>query len=134
MPLITPSYGGALIFGAAVSIRHVPNANAQQVDQFFGVTGTVTLFGGGRGRVFLVQGVLVALEDGTDLQTISDLNALESVFLSYADGIARTLIDTRGRIWTNVIFKGEFQPDPMGPKPTDFGWCIPYRAVFHGLT
>jgi hypothetical protein len=123
----TANYGGAFIFGSAVSIQHIANSNAQQVDNFFGVSGNVTLYGGGRGRIFMVSGVLTA-------DNLTDLNAAEAQFLSFADGVARNLVDTRGRVWTNVIFKGEFHPDAMGPKPTDTGWCIPYRAVFHGLT
>ena len=60
--------------------------------------------------------------------------AAEGVLLAYADGIARTFVDTQGRAWPNVIFEGEYQPSPEGPKPTDFGWCLPYRCVLHGLT
>jgi hypothetical protein len=121
------TYGGVLMFGAAVSIVHIPNSNAQQVNHFFGVSGSVTLYGGGRGRVFLVSGVLTS-------DNLADLNSAEAVLLSYADGIARSLVDTRGRTWANVIFRGEFRPDSRGPKPTDTGFCLPYRAVFHGLT
>jgi hypothetical protein len=121
------SYGGGLIFGSAVSIVQIPNSNAQQVTSFFGVSGSLTLYGGGRGRLFLVAGVLTAA-------SIPDLNATESLLLSYADGVARTLIDTRGRAWLNVIFRGEFRPDPRGARPTDQGWCLPYKLVLHGLS
>lgn len=121
------TYGGSNIFGAAVRLQHVVNANAQQENTYFGVSGTQTLYGGGRGRTFLVTGVLVG-------GSLSELNASESLFESFADGIARTLTDARGRVWPNVIFKGEFLPDPKGPYPTINGWALPYRAVFHGLT
>src|SRR5262245_14809121 len=122
-----PTFGGFPIFGTACKVVHIPRANAQQVDAFFGVTGNVTLFGGGRGRVFEITGVLVA-------ETLPELGAFETVLLSYADGIARVFIDTQGRIWPNVIFHGEYMPDADGPKVTDFGWCLPFRAVLHGLT
>jgi hypothetical protein len=121
------SYAGAFIFGAAVSVVQIPKSNAQQINNFFGISGSITLYGGGRGRLFLISGVLVA-------DDLADLNSAEALLLSYADGIARTLIDTRGRTWLNVIFRGEFRPDAGGPKPTDNGWCLPYKAVFHGLT
>jgi hypothetical protein len=121
------SYGGAPIFGAAVRIQHIPHPNVQQVDSFFGSNGNVTLFGGSRGRTLEVTGVLV----GRDLPS---LLAAEAVLLSYADGIARTLVDPLGRTFPSVIFQGEYLPSPEGPKWTDTGVCLPYRAVFHGLT
>jgi hypothetical protein len=121
------TYDGANIFGAAVQFQHLAHANAQQVNAFFGVTGTQSLYGGGRGRTFLIRGLLIGA-------TINDLNAAESLLQSYADGVARTLVDPRGRSWFNVIFRGEFIPDSRGPYPTAAGWALPYKAVFHGLT
>jgi hypothetical protein len=140
MPIFTPTYGGSPIFGLAVHIEHVPRPCAQQTDAFFGVPGQLSLFGGSRGRQFQVSGVLFDY-------TIGLLNFDESIFLTgtpnnFADGVARLLIDTRGRYWPNVVYIGEFQPDQGGPKPMvcDLGagavggWGIPYRAVFHGLS
>jgi hypothetical protein len=121
------TYGGANFFGAAVRFQHLARPNAQQENTFFGVTGTQTLYGGGRGRMFLVTGVLVG-------DSLSAINLAESSFQNYADGVARTLIDPRGRAWPNVLYKGEFIPDPRGPYPTVNGWALPYKAVFHGLT
>ena len=121
------SFGGADIFGVAVHIQHIPRANAHQVDSFFGVNGTVTLFGGTRGRIFEVTGVLVGLD-------IPSLLASEGLLLSYADGIARTLVDPIGRTFLNVYFRGEYTPSSEGPNWTDQGVCLPYRAVFYGLT
>jgi hypothetical protein len=135
MALFTPSYGGDEIFGEAVKIEMVPAQTVEQMESFFGINGTFALFGGSRGRVFQVSGLLVVEQDeDDDPTTISDLNGIEANFLSYNDGVARTLFDTRGRSWDNVIFRGEFTPDSGGPRPTDFGWCLPYRAIFHGLT
>jgi hypothetical protein len=133
MAYFVPTYDGIPIFGEAVSMQHVPNATQHQIDAFFGVGGQISLFGGSRGRTFLISGVLIATEDVDDPTTIGDLNSFEALILSYADGIARTLTDTRGRAWPFVFFRGEFSPDPMGPKPTDFGWALPYRMVMHGL-
>jgi hypothetical protein len=136
MPLFTPTYGGVPIFGQAVHIEQVPMQAAQQVEAFFGVPGMLSVFGGTRGRTFQVSGVLFDVD-------LPSLNADEDIFTpgvngSVADGIARPLADTRGRTWANVVYIGEFQPDPMGPRPAVWagtgGWALPYRAVFHGLS
>lgn len=132
MSFFNPSYGGSPIFGVAVSIKVDPRPTAQQMDAFFGVTGNVALFGGGRGSAFMIKGVLF----GPDLLTLNILEGVfqPSVFGNVADGVARTLVDTRGRSWPNVIFAGEFQADQMGPKPFNGGYILPYSAVFHSLT
>lgn len=121
------TYNGVNIFGSAVQFQHVVHPRAQQVNAFFGVSGTQMLDGGGRGRSFFIRGLLTA-------PTFADLSAAEAQFASFADGVARTLIDPRGRAWSNVVFKGEFVPDSRGPQPCGGGWALPYRAVFHGLT
>lgn len=121
------TYNGEDIFGLAAKCRHVANPRAQQVDAYFGVNGSRLLDGGGRGRTFQVRGVLVAA-------TAEGLAEAEARFAGYADGVARELVDSLGRSWSNVVFKGEFSPDPLGPVPTAAGWALPYRAVFHGLT
>ena len=92
-----------------------------------GVPGQFALFGGGRGRAFMVRGVLYDVD-------IPSLNGDEALLGTYADGIARTLIDTRGRAWSNVVFLGEMRPDAMGPRPSGDLVVLPYRAVFYGLT
>ncbi len=136
MSIFTPTYGGAPIFGLAVRIDQQPTQSAQQVEAFFGVSGVLSLFGGTRGRTFIVSGVLYDVD-------LPSLNADEAVFLpgvsgSYADGVARVLFDTRGRTWQNVVYLGKFHPDPIGPRPGvwggDLGWVLPYRAVFQGLS
>jgi hypothetical protein len=124
---MNPSFGGSSVFGTACHVVHVPHPVALQKDGFFGVTGMTALFGGGRGRTFDVTGVLV----GSDLPS---LIVAEGALLACADGIARTFVDTQGRAWPNVIFEGEYQPSPEGPKSTDFGWCLPYCCILHGLT
>ncbi len=119
---------GNPIFGSAVSVIHNPHPNAQQMNQFFGVNGRQTLFGGTRGRTFIVSGVLSA-------QSLALLNTAESTLLSYADGLVHTLVDNRGRIWPNVIFRGEYSPSHTGPRAlAGGGWCLPYRLVLEGLT
>jgi hypothetical protein len=124
---MNPTFGGSSIFGTACHVVHSPHPVALQKDGFFGVPGMTSLFGGGRGRAFEITGVLVAAD-------LPGVIAAEGALLSYADGVARTFVDTQGRAWPNVLFEGEYQPSPGGPKPTDFGWCLPYRCVLHGLT
>jgi hypothetical protein len=134
--IFTPTYGGIPMFGLAVHMQEVPAACAAQSDSFFGVPGMLSVFGGTRGRSFQISGVLFDLD-------IPTLNSDEDLFTpgvqgSMADGIARPLFDTRGRTWANVVYLGEFQADPMGPRPGAWagttGWVLPYRAVFHGLS
>jgi hypothetical protein len=134
--IYTPTYGGVPMFGLAVQIQEVPAASAAQMEAFFGIPGMLSVFGGSRGRSFQVSGVLFDVD-------IPTLNSDEDLFTpgvsgSMADGIARPLFDTRGRTWANVIYLGEYQPDPMGPRPAAWGngsgWALPYRAVFHGLS
>jgi hypothetical protein len=132
MSFFQPTYGGNAIFGLAPSMQFVPNPTAQQLEAFCGVSGNLGLFLGGRGSAILVKGLLF----GADLGT---LNIVEGVFQpsvsgNVADGVARQFFDTRGRTWPNVIFKGDFQPDPMGPKFYNGGYIIPYTAAFHSLT
>lgn len=121
------SYAGQAIFGLAVHITHIPRANQQQLDAFFGINGNVTLFGGSRGRAFEISGCLY----GQDIPT---LLAGEAYLLSFADGIARTLTDPIGRIFYNVIFDGSYQPSADGPKWNSLGVILPYKCVFLGLT
>jgi hypothetical protein len=119
---------GYPIFGDAVTVIHNPHPNAQQINQFFGIDGQQTLFGGTRGRTFIVSGVLTA-------PNMLILNTAETTLLSFADGLTHTLLDNRGRTWPNVIFRGEYTPSPMGPCPlAGGGWCLPYRLVMEGLT
>lgn len=127
---------GQFVFGYAVKIEESSHPNIQQMVEFFGINGVFTLFGGTRGRTFAISGILF----GADIAT---LNAFEGILRSFADGLAHTLVDTRGRSWSNVIFRGDFRPDPAGPRPgivpdgfggTLGGWCLPYKAVMIGLT
>lgn len=133
MPLFLPNYNGYPIFGTAVTMQVEPNPSAQQLEAFFGVPGQFSLFGGGRGRVFMISGVFYENEVG-------DLNNDEFVFdpgnpNGVATGGVAALFDTRGRTWPNVYCLGEFKPDPMGPKwAAGGGWVLPYKLIMRGLT
>ena len=125
---MTPYYGGFPVFGLAVSIHHVPNANAAQVAQFFGVAGVQAMDGGGRGRVFEVQGLLTGASPAGCVSS-------ELFLLSFADGVARTLTDTTGISWPNVVFRGEYQrTGKFMTNCSGGGWLLPFRCVLHGLT
>src|SRR5271167_1956444 len=101
MAFFTPSYGGNPIFGIAVRCVQTPGKCAQQLEQFFGVDGMLSTFGGTRGRTFQISGVLA----DTDLPSlIGDIQIFwPNVSGSIADGVARTLIDTLGQTWLNVV-------------------------------
>jgi hypothetical protein len=119
---------GEAVLGEAVHVQHNPHPIAQQMNEFFGINGMQTLFGGQRGRTLLVSGVLV----GNDLP---EINQAEAALLSFADGLAHTLIDDRGRVFGNVIFKGEYQSFEHGPRLlAGGGWCLPYKISLTGLT
>ena len=119
------TYDGVDIFGYAVQMAHVLNATAEQLNAFFGLSGTQSLYGGQRGRAFTVQGVLYG-------QSIADLNAAEALYHSYLDGLARVLVDTRGRTWPQVLVKAPFQP--QGKVLQDArGYYQPYKGLLVGL-
>ena len=120
---MSASYGGSAIFGRSVAITHVPNPSAVQYSTFFGTGGVYSLYGGSRGRTFAVRGCLY----GTDFPS---LQAAVDRFQSYDDGIARTLVDTIGVAWPQVVYKAF---EPAGPYQYGHGGVLlPYRALFEG--
>ncbi len=119
---------GTNVFGFSTKVTHNPNANAHQTSEFFGVNGTQTLFGGQRGRTFLISGVLAGID-------LFDVLAVEANLLSFADGKAHTLVDNFGRQFFNVVFKKEYQPFEQGPRPmAGGGYGLPYRCILYGLS
>jgi len=118
---------GQFVFGAAVKIGHTPRANAHQIAEFFGVNGVLSSFGGGRGRVFEVEGLFVG-------ETAGDCVDAEAVMRTFADGAPHVLVDNFGRVWPYVIFRGEIQNTPGGPKPGSGGyWYWGYKLILEGL-
>jgi hypothetical protein len=114
-------------FGVCVKVAYSPNANAQQLNQFFGVNGRQTLFGGTRGSTFMITGALVG-------DSLDDLNAAEANLLGFADGQTHQLTDNRGRTFNNVVFAGEYDPDPQiyylaGGE----GVMLRYKCVLMGM-
>lgn len=119
------AYGGAFIFGAAVKCSMVKNPSAEQMNAFFGVNGTQRMFGGSRGRAFFVEGVLFGA-------TMGDLSDAELIILSYEDGIGRAFVDSYGRSWPSVVFRGEYQPQGRILQDAR-GFYQEYKVIFHGL-
>jgi hypothetical protein len=117
---------GSPVFGDAVNVAMTPNANAQQLNEFFGLNGQQTLFGGSRGRTFMISGVLSAPDVGT-------LNDVEAALLAFADGLPHVLVDNRGRVFQNVVFKGEYQPNP-GLLFAQGAVGLAYKLTMIGLT
>ena len=116
------TYDGGNIFGSAVRVRMEVNPSATQINGFFGVSGTQSLYGGTRGRVFLVSGVLTAPDADT-------LSAYIATILSYDDGIGRVFVHPVYGSWPLVVFR-RFQPgERILPGP-----ALEYKAQFDGLT
>jgi hypothetical protein len=127
MAIILPTFGGSAIFGLALHCPMVPHPGAVQRTGIFGQNGVLSLYGGSRGRDFPWECLFVA-------EDLYMLYSYEAILMNFADGKARTLTDNQGRVWPNVIFLGEYWPDPGGPKWTDTGVCLPYRVLLEGLT
>ena len=119
-------YGGQNIFGMSVTILVEPEPAERQFNAFYGLSGVLSLWGGLRGRVFAIEGVLV----GTDAYSLA---AARDLFTSFDDGIARTLTDTMGVTWPSVIFE-RFQPTGRVVQLAGgAGLAMHYRAAFRGL-
>lgn len=121
---------GSNVFGVATTFEAAFDPTAAQINEFFGVDGVMSLHGGERGFVVMVSGVFFGLSE-------ADVVAAEGVFLSFRDGIPRTLVDNFARIYPNVIFDGPYQDWGRGIKPAAvgayYGYALPYKAVFRGL-
>jgi hypothetical protein len=122
---------GSAVLGFCVSIKETPHANAQQYNEYFGISGEQSLFGGQRGRSFTVSGLVMASDFG-------NLESIKEEILSFADGLTHTLVDTLGNTWFNVILTNEWEWTGI-PRPTfasGFGTGIgrPYTLKMRGIT
>ena len=88
------SFGGASIFGTAISMITADNPREKQINAFFGLSGLESLDGGLRGRVTRVTGLLYGLSPAL-------LASAEAAFRSFNDGKARILVDTLGVSWAD---------------------------------
>lgn len=118
------AYYDVMSLGSAVNVTMIPNPSEKQINVFFGYNGVQSLWGGRRGRIFDVRGLFV----GADRAAV---DALRDALLAYDDGVARTLTDTSGTVWSNVVFTGMWQ------QTNKYMWtggnmALPYHAVFEG--
>lgn len=123
--------GGDNIFGVPLEFEHNPAATAQQIATFFGISGTQSIFGGGRGRVFMVKGLFYA-----DLQ--AEFRQFESILETYADGTARTLAVAYpdGSFWSYpfVVYKNGYKRSGKAGLDGVSGQFVQaYGLVLHGL-
>jgi hypothetical protein len=122
---------GSNIFGLATHVTENPVENEHQLNQYFGINGQQSLFGGTRGRTFTITGVLVA-------SSPAGLTAARNVIENFANGLTHTLVDNFGDVYVNVIFKGDI--DWTGPPRPGFnagfgqGFFRPYKMTLIGLT
>lgn len=125
------TYGGANIFGLCLSCQETINPAATQVNSAFGVDGTHALYGGTRGRIFMIKGAFIGLSKAACF-------ASEQQLKTYIDGQARTLVDNHGNVYPNVLFDGRYQADPRKPQPAVYGgayvWAYLYELEMRGLT
>ena len=124
------TYGGIDIFIRPFTTTHQANPSAQQLSEFFGTSGQQSLWGGWRGRVIAISGMLCAPDPYT-------LNSYESVWNGQGtgvvgDGIARPLVDTRGRLWLECLCES-FQQDGQVRIDGTYGYNFRYRSVFRSL-
>ena len=98
-----PSFGGAPIFGTAVSMVTADNPREKQLNAYFGLSGLESLDGGLRGRFTQAKGLLYGNSRGS-------LALAESNFRSFNDGVTRPLVDTLGVTWASVRLES-FQPE-----------------------
>jgi hypothetical protein len=116
-----PLFNGVNIFGRSVRMRTQTRPRAVQENAFNGVNGVEMIDMGRRGRVTVVEGVLVGSLWG-------DLVSAVQLFRSYDDGRSYLLIDQDGLSWPNVRLQ-EFAPDEQS-HIASYYYARPYRAVF----
>lgn len=117
-----PSFGGANIFGTAVSLSTADYPRQYQVNAYFGLNGLEMLDGGARGRVTLVEGVLFG-------SSAAALASAEATFRSYNDGVARVLVDQFGTSWQGVTLDF-FRPSGRVQQAPDGSYYRRYIARF----
>jgi hypothetical protein len=120
-------YDGANLFGPSAYCREIPNETAFQKNEFFGVDGTASLYGGQRGRMFEVKGILVDQSATSGPTLVAQIQTLRS----YDDGIGRTFVDNLGIAWSEVVFR-QWTPGERIIN-TQFGPALEFTVLFEGL-
>lgn len=126
-----PTLDGSAVFGYAVSVAEQPTANVHQLNEFFGVNGQQSLFGGTRGRTFLCTGTLMAT-------SLIGIEFAKQQLESFADGLTHQLVDSNGIDWPNVIMVNDrvWTTEPRVTAAAGFGngYGRRYRLTLLGLT
>ncbi len=119
------SFDGVFIFGDSVRMVIPEAQRVAQVNHFFGLSGAELLDGGFRERITSVSGIL----SGINAAAVADVR---DTFRSYVDNIARTLVDTTGAVWPDVVML-EFSPgERIIPDPW-LGYILHYTAKLRHL-
>jgi hypothetical protein len=129
MPFSTCRLDGYACFGLVTMFQPTPRTARRQIDEYFGVNGSTSLFGGTNGWDIVIDGVLFET-------SMSALNNDIAFLCSFVDANIHQLQDTSGNTWQNVVFDGELRFDPAGPMLANGMnyWARAYSAVFHTLT
>lgn len=123
---------GANVFGYVIGSTWIPNADAAQVNAFFGVNGTLSLYGGSRGSVILIDAIFLAT--GFDEPTAAAaVMAAEANLFTFADGLGHTYADPMGRVFDNVLFRRKYQADPAGIKPYVMAGPVYFRGMAYKM-
>lgn len=95
MPAAFALFDNQNIFGAVVDMATSDNPRASQQNAFAGVSGVETLDQGSRGRYTLARGIHAGVGLG-------GLASVQEGCRAYRNGLAYTLLDTRGVTWLYV--------------------------------
>jgi len=113
---------GLFDLGLATNVVVTHNPSEKQINTFFGYSGVQSLWGGQRGRVIEVSGLLAA-------STAAGCLALRDSLRTLDDGVARVLTDNTGTTYPFTVYTGAFQQ--TGKFGVFAGQVVmPYRAIF----
>lgn len=119
-------YGGSALFGNSVVCKVMPHESAAQKSAYFGVNGQFNLWGGQRGAMIEVRGVLVA-------DTYSDLSGLIQSIKSCDDGVGRPFVDSYGNVYNNTVFRRYTPAAERVFRTAGGGWAEVYQCTFEYL-
>lgn len=121
-----PSFNGVNIFGRCVTMSTQVNPRRVQLNGFSGLNGIEMIDLGSEGKTTQVRGLLAGAN-------ASALGSAETLFRSYLDGVAYSLVDLYGttHLYVTLI---QFQPSElMMYAATDGYYLRDYQAVFRHL-
>ena len=119
-------YDGNALFGQSVVCKVIDHPTADQMAAYFGVLGQSNLFGGTRGSIIEVRGVLIG-------NSPSALNAQIQTLKSYRDGIGRVFTDSYGNAYANTVFRRYVPAGERVYRSAGGGYAEAYQATFEYL-